>query len=741
MFGKNRYLLIGLIIFIFFFSSKFLFKKLSLKINDSLNHFSYYLFKKISPQDIIVIGVDDYSLEKIPSRWPWRRSVYAELLNILEEEKVKAVFFDLTFVGTSEEAEDKIFSEAIKNFSGEILLAYFVDKEANPVYPLEDFFQNAKLGLINTPQDEDGLIRRARAYIRKEPFLGKSFSLEAARIYLDKEINISENTVEIGEISIPLDKHKTYNLNYLLKPKDLKYISFSDVLEKKFPKEEFKDKFVFVGSIAKIIHDFHLTPFGEFPGVYVHLNGFLNIVRNKFIRDLKVDLLIYILMLISVGIILNRVSFLRGVILSSGILLLLFWVDVILFSQGYRFNYGNILIFSFLYLSFGNLYRYFYSLFCLQRIKSKAVKDPLSGLFTQRYLYYLLDLELDKFYLKNLYLFCILIDGLRLNFTKLKETLREISDSLQRQDLKGALLTEESIVGFLYSKNINEVLLRWKSQIEDILSQRGINAKIKIGYLKAYRGLKVKSFFLDLFEKLKFYPGDITEYSQIVKTSAPGKILKDTLEFLEKDTEEKNVELIHLIERLKEKTENEQKAYFDLIASLITAIEERDPYTQGHSERVANYCLAVADKLNFSYEEKERLRKAALLHDLGKIGLPDEILHKKGRLTEEEFDFVKKHTSFGVKILEPISGLKDLIPYILHHHEHYDGSGYPHGLAGEAIPLGAQIISICDAFDALTTGRDYKKAFSIKEAVEELEKVKSKQFTPKLVDIFKGLIF
>jgi HD-GYP domain-containing protein (c-di-GMP phosphodiesterase class II) len=122
------------------------------------------------------------------------------------------------------------------------------------------------------------------------------------------------------------------------------------------------------------------------------------------------------------------------------------------------------------------------------------------------------------------------------------------------------------------------------------------------------------------------------------------------------------------------------------------------------------------------------------------MGIPDKILHKKGKLTDEEFDFIKKHISLGVKILEPIREFKDLIPYILYHHERYDGSGYPYGLSRDMIPLGAQIIGICDTFDALVTGRDYKKALSTEEAIQELERVKAKQFDPKLVDVFKEVI-
>ena len=746
MVRKNLYFFIGLITLLLFFCFYPFFKRASLKINDSLNYFSYYLFRESPPEDIVVVGIDDYSLRNIPYRWPWKRSIYAKFLDILEEEKARAVCFDLAFVGSSEEIEDEAFAKAIQNFSGDILLSYFVDKQANPIYPFADFKEITKLGLINTPQDEDGLIRRARAYIKKEPFLGKSFSLESARLYLEKEIEIVENGVEIGETFIPLDKNRTYHINYLFKPKDLKYISFFDVLERRFSQGEFKDKFVFVGPVAKIIQDIHPTPFGEFPGVFIHVNGFLNIVKNRFIRDLRIDFLIYILILLSIGIILNRFSFLKGLFLSLGILLSLFWIDVLLFSQGFRFNFGNIFIFSFLYLSFGNLYRYIYSLALLLKIKNIAIRDPMTGLFTPRYLYYLLGIELDKLSLRNLYLICILIDGFKeitknLDIVKIKEILKEVSNFLNQNQLKGAILSEETIIGFLYFKrDIKGFLVGLRAHMEKILSHREINGRVRVGYLKAYRGILAKDSFLDLFQRLKSSSQDLVEYSEIIKPPATERVLKDTLEFLGKDIEEKNWELVNLVEKLKEEEKKGRRAYFDLITSLLIAIEERDPYTQGHSERIAHNCLLFAERLNLSLEEKQRLREAALLHDIGKIGIPDEILHKKGKLTDEEFNFIKKHISLGIKILEPVSELRDLIPYILYHHEHYDGSGYPYGLSRDMIPLGAQIIGICDTFDALVTGRDYKNASSIEEAIQELERVKAKQFDPKLVDIFKEMV-
>jgi putative nucleotidyltransferase with HDIG domain len=179
-----------------------------------------------------------------------------------------------------------------------------------------------------------------------------------------------------------------------------------------------------------------------------------------------------------------------------------------------------------------------------------------------------------------------------------------------------------------------------------------------------------------------------------------------------------------------------REAFLGIISSLAKALEARDPYTEGHSQRVTNYALIMADKLGWGDELKEKLNSAALLHDLGKIGIPDSILHKKGALTDEEYDFIKKHEVISIKILEPLKEIKEVLPWILYHHERWDGTGYPHGLGGNSIPLGAQIIALADTFDAITTGRDYKKSLSVEEALNEIIKFKGVQFNPQLVDVF-----
>jgi len=173
---------------------------------------------------------------------------------------------------------------------------------------------------------------------------------------------------------------------------------------------------------------------------------------------------------------------------------------------------------------------------------------------------------------------------------------------------------------------------------------------------------------------------------------------------------------------------------------MANSIDARDPYTKGHSERVTSYAVMIAEKLKLSLEELERLRYAGLLHDIGKIRIRDHILHKPGRLTDAEFTEMKKHPEYGVEIMEPVKAFQTILPAMLHHHERFDGRGYPHGLAAENIPLSARILCVADCFDAMTSDRPYRKGMPVDDAVSELFKNKNTQFDPELVDIFLGLV-
>jgi len=189
--------------------------------------------------------------------------------------------------------------------------------------------------------------------------------------------------------------------------------------------------------------------------------------------------------------------------------------------------------------------------------------------------------------------------------------------------------------------------------------------------------------------------------------------------------------------RLYEKLE---QSYLSMIVTLSGVVEARDLNTDKHMKDIAEYSVEIAKKLGLAEPEVENIRKAALLHDLGKVTVPDSILLKAGRLSEEEMDVIRKHPVHGAKMIEPVEPIKHAREIIRHHHEYYDGSGYPDGLAGQNIPLGARIIAVADAFGAMTTDRPYRNALTIDEAVKELGKFSGIQFDPDVVDAFIFII-
>jgi HD-GYP domain-containing protein (c-di-GMP phosphodiesterase class II) len=179
-----------------------------------------------------------------------------------------------------------------------------------------------------------------------------------------------------------------------------------------------------------------------------------------------------------------------------------------------------------------------------------------------------------------------------------------------------------------------------------------------------------------------------------------------------------------------------EETFFQTAESLAEAIEQRDPYTGGHTRRVGEYSLAIAKHLKLNRQEKKWLKIASALHDIGKIGIEDRILRKPERLSREEFDTIKLHSNMGAEILKHIRQLKEIIPGVKYHHEKVNGAGYPEGLRGEKIPLLARIVAVADTYDAMTTDRPYRPALSKEEAVRELKRCAGTQFDENVVRAF-----
>lgn len=175
-----------------------------------------------------------------------------------------------------------------------------------------------------------------------------------------------------------------------------------------------------------------------------------------------------------------------------------------------------------------------------------------------------------------------------------------------------------------------------------------------------------------------------------------------------------------------------------IVKGVIATLELKDPYTRGHSERVAEYALNLA-KASGKLKESDldHFYYACLLHDIGKVNIPDTILTKYGKLTDEEYEIVKTHPVVGAKAIEDVDGIADNIAVVYHHHERWDGMGYPDGLVGEKTPLVARITSIADAFDAMTSTRSYRPALPLEEAYKRILDGSGSQFDPELVEVFK----
>jgi HD-GYP domain-containing protein (c-di-GMP phosphodiesterase class II) len=194
------------------------------------------------------------------------------------------------------------------------------------------------------------------------------------------------------------------------------------------------------------------------------------------------------------------------------------------------------------------------------------------------------------------------------------------------------------------------------------------------------------------------------------------------------------------IDRLKQAAAENRELFLGSIRMLAAAIDEKDPYTRGHSGRVAKYSTIIGDGLGLNAEELDRLRISALLHDVGKIGVEDRVLKKPGKLTDEEFELIKQHTVKGANIMRPVAQLRDVLPGIELHHERMDGGGYPYGLQGDQIPMMARIIAVADTFDAITTNRPYQSAMDVDYALERIRSLAVTKFDANVVAALESAI-
>jgi response regulator RpfG family c-di-GMP phosphodiesterase len=298
-----------------------------------------------------------------------------------------------------------------------------------------------------------------------------------------------------------------------------------------------------------------------------------------------------------------------------------------------------------------------------------------------------------------------------------------------------AVSNAEDAIAFLDSNPADVILadknLPGMSGLELLHRVKATSAETEIILITGYASLEsaIEALRNGAYDYLVKPFDDIALITEKVQRAAEKRVLAKEHRQLMEQVLASNQELRLAHDRLRQ-------GYVETLTSMITALEARDAYTRGHSDRVAALSLIIGKQLGLIGERLSHLGEGARLHDLGKIGVREDILNKPGKLTDEEYDHIKSHPAIGSEILSKMEACRHLLPMIRHHHERWDGRGYPDGLAAEQVPQPARIIAVADTFDAMTSKRPYRDPRSTERAFEIIREVAGSQLDPEVVGAF-----
>ncbi len=382
-----------------------------------------------------------------------------------------------------------------------------------------------------------------------------------------------------------------------------------------------------------------------------------------------------------------------------------------------------------------------------QKLKNASLIDAQTGLYNHHYLYDVIESEFHQArrYAQSLSVIMIDIDyfksindvyGVTFGDLVLKQFAKQLKRMVRRYDMLIRYSGEEFVI--VSPRLSRDAVLNMAQRLLEALNFINFGNKLHTVKLKlslaavsfpedrANKGVELINLANTVLNKAKESGGNRAYSTQDIKKQ-PKRIMDKSL----KNDEVKS--LRNTIEKLNKKS---KQGLVESIFAFAKTIELKDHYTGKHVENTVHYATEIAKMLDLPRENIELIKQAAMLHDLGKIGISEHILLKKGKLNKKEFAEIKKHPQIGADIIRPIQFLHNLVPFIFYHHERWDGKGYPSGIKGEDIPVGARIIAIADVYQALISDRPYHKAFSKKKAIGIIKKSSGTQFDPRIVNIF-----
>jgi len=652
--------------------------------------------------DVVVVAVDPHSLRALPD-WPWSRSVYAEVLEQLDRAGATAVAFDVDFSTPRDAEGDAAFAAALER-SGRGVLAAFQQSQSLPgigelevasVPPPALREGAAALGSVLVPVDSDGVVRRAP---RASPIGADTLpSLAGAALGV-----VTGAPPPAASGSFPLDFRREHPRPTVL--------SLVDVVEGRFDPRDVAGRAAFVGATAVELQDLWATPLGPAqPGVFIQVAGYRTLQAERAGEPVlrhasQGERLAGVLLLAAVlapwvaprrrhgtrvaGLLLAAVAVSGASWLAiRGIGLL--WSPLSLWGViAGHYALGLESVRSRIHR---RLDAHETSLVALEHVSSATTVGDDGGRSGLGQALQLLAAGVDASRVALLRGDLSGLDGQRLEW---------------RPDGAAVCLEEE------------------RAEAERVLRERA--ARVFEGRMPGWPTPGGSAIYSPL------YAGEAAVGVLVVECA--GRDVLDTTQRRTVATVSAQLALsahnLRLVEHL-------QRTFDSSIAALATAVEARDGYTDLHCRRLAAFSAVMAERLGLPPEEVHAIELGALLHDVGKIGICDAILNKPGRFTPEERAEMQRHPDIGAGIVGPVHGLSDTtLACVRHHHERWDGGGYPCGLAGEEIPLAARIVTVVDVWDALSSARPYKAAYSQERVLALLRKGRGVEFDPDVVDLF-----
>ncbi len=721
-------------------------------------------------------------------RWPWPRNRYAELLYYLKEGGAGTIAFDMFFDLPDVEHinNDVTFSDAASDVGTVIFPVWspttnlFRSRPRDGVYKgrlsknIDIIADSAKgIGHLNVFYDSDGVARRTPVQIAgtnsNERFIPLSLAIFLEQMGIDQKMELNPgNSLKVGNLHIPLDSRSCIPINYidfekqiniyhgtnikwierLGQEKPITLYSFYDVSpqnENRVPADQFKDKIVFIGvATPGSEQDVHVTPFGRKFGIFIQANLLYNFLTERLISIPGPFYTISIVTALSIifSMLIFRIH-VRGstyLLLTGGILVLFAISAIVAFTGLMLFQKLNIMIDM---IPFTAMFLMLIGTCLAVNLSSVSGESAMRDL----QLNLLLEVgeittskdESDQYSLKLFKEDIEITSALAIPSRPPEELLEPIM-RITHCEATALYTLDDDTCSYTYSAFTGLDEIKGESQKISGSVNKWIQSEAKPVWIEnvskhpelSHVNNNLRSFLAVPLIVRNQTIGILYLYNkQTSKISPFAEFTAEELRMISSFSHQVGIAIEN--HRLYSDIHD---IFLDYIKSIAAALDTRDAYTHGHSRRVAEFSIGIGKELGLSEGELEFLELSATIHDIGKIGIGESVLNKPGKLTDEEFLIIKSHVVKGSKILEPMSRLRALMPGVRHHHERYDGKGYPDGLKGDEIHLVARIISVADTYDAMTSSRVYRKGLPKEVAFKEIEKGAGTQFDPKLALAF-----